>query len=538
MNSGKILLAIAIIAVAALMAATLLVGPLLDKKITTALNERYVDYHFDIENINWSIIPSRLRLNNITITSKMDTTSDNYLKGVIGKVHLKGIKFAMAAFNDKYEMRDLIISDIRLEGILPFEEKNRVPTASTLDLHIENISFDNANLELKDSASSRTIELKEGDLRIADFKIKKHDTIKVIQLSDFSAENLLSVSKDSMYTFQATQISYSDTLKILTIENISILPNFKDYDYTSRVEYETDRIEGEFQNVKFNQFSAAAYYNTKEIKSSFVSIGKMEIHAFRDKRRPDNPKNKAVFQHYIYTYPGFLNIDSFRVSEGHITYTEHAQNAAEPGTVSFNQIKASIYNISNDTIYKTREAFISMSAEALLMGKSKMNVYLKARLFDPANTFSLQGRLAPMKVKDLNPILENNAFLNANTATIDKLSFNLTGNDTKATGELIMLYSGLDINVKDKRDDEKSGVIEQFLTFIVNKGAYDANPLPSEEIRVGIIDYERDPTKFIFNYWLKSVLTGVKSTIIKQPVKKKTFLQKIFGGNPDKKGNA
>lgn len=538
MNRVKILLAIVIIAVGAVIASILLVGPLLDKKITAALNKRYKEYSIDIENVNWSLIPSRLKLNNITITSKEDSMYDNHLKGMIGKVHLKGIKLAKAAFNDKYEVKDLIISNIQLEGILPFQEKKRLPPVSTLDLQIGNISFDHVNLSLKDSATARTLELKEGALKIVDFKIKKLDTLKIVPLSDFSADHLLSVSQDSMYTFLARQITFADTLKVLSIGGITILPNYKDYEFTSRAAYETDRIEGELHEVIFNQFSAAAYFNSKEIKSSHVSIGKLNLTVFRDKRRPDNLKKKAVFQHYIYIYPGYLNIDSLKVNEGNITYTEHAQNALEPGRVSFNHIKASIYNISNDSINKNKKSFITMNAEALLMGKAKMNVLLRARLYDPSHTFSLKGMLAPMKVKDLNPILEKNAFLNANSASIDKVSFDLTGNDTKATGELIILYRGLDIAVKNKGNDDTPAIKEQFLSFIVNKGAWDANPMPSEQVRVGTIDYERDSTKFIFNYWLKSILSGVKSSVIKQPLKKKTFLQKIFGGHPDKKDNA
>lgn len=537
MNRGKILLAIVIIAVAALISVSLLVGPLLDKKITSALKERYSDYTIEIENVNWSLIPSRLRLNNITITSKAASTNENYLKGEIGKVQLKGLALIEAAFNDKYEVKDLIISDIQLEGRLPFNGEKKQPTVSTLDLQIGSIYLDHVNLSLKDSASSKTIELKEGALKITDFKLIKQDTLNTIRLSDFSADHLHSVSADSLYTFQARQIAYSDTARILSIKGISILPNYKDYDFTSRAAYETDRIEGEFKNVKFNQFSAAAYYNSKEINSSQVSIEKLDLHVFRDKRKPDNLKGKPVFQHYIYIYPGYLNIDSLKVTEGNISYTEHALNAPEPGRVSFNEVKAILYNISNDTIYKTREAYITMKAEALLMSKGKMNVLLKARLYDPSNTFSLKGTLAPMKVKDLNPILEKNAFMNANSATIDKVNFSFTGNDTKATGELIILYKGLDITVMDKKDNDTSDIEEQFMSFLINKGALDSNPLPSEEVRVGIIDFERDSTKFIFNYWLKAILTGVKSSVIKEPVKK-TFLQKIFGGNSDKKSNA
>jgi len=38
------------------------------------------------------------------------------------------------------------------------------------------------------------------------------------------------------------------------------------------------------------------------------------------------------------------------------------------------------------------------------------------------------------------------------------------------------------------------------------------NPKPGKEVRVGIIDFERDPEKFIFNYWVKSLLSGIKSS--------------------------
>ena len=101
--------------------------------------------------------------------------------------------------------------------------------------------------------------------------------------------------------------------------------------------------------------------------------------AFRDKREEFRHVNKPTFQELIYSFPGTIDIDSVGILNGSITYTEHAEEANEPGMIRFDELKALIYNISNDSVYKTKEAYLEIKAEALLMGKGKANVFLKAK---------------------------------------------------------------------------------------------------------------------------------------------------------------
>jgi len=64
-----------------------------------------------------------------------------------------------------------------------------------------------------------------------------------------------------------------------------------------------------------------------------------------------------------------------------------------------------------------------LRAEALLMGKSKVNVLLKARLFDNQNTLSISGSLSGMDAAELNPMLEKNAFIYVTSGRIDTMNF-------------------------------------------------------------------------------------------------------------------
>jgi hypothetical protein len=154
------------------------------------------------------------------------------------------------------------------------------------------------------------------------------------------------------------------------------------------------------------------------------------------------------------------------------------------------------------------------------MGKGKMTILLKGRIFDRHNTFSLNGTLSDLEANELNPILEKNAFIYATSGKIDAMNFSFTANNTKATGNMIMLYHGLDIAVKNKRTDDTTAFRERFISFIANRRVMDSNPIPDEEVREGIIDYERDPERFLFHYCFQSILSGIKSSLIKSPKKR------------------
>ena len=118
-------------------------------------------------------------------------------------------------------------------------------------------------------------------------------------------------------------------------------------------------------------------------------------------------------------------------------------------------------------------------------------------------------------------MLEKNAFIYVTSGKIDAMNFSFTANNTKATGKMIMLYHGLDIAVKNKRTDDTTAFRERLISLIAKRKVLDSNPIPNEDVREGIIDYERDPERFLFNYCFKSILSGIKSSLVKSPKKRK-----------------
>ena len=488
-----------------------LVEPLVKKKIQTAFNKNSSDYLLEIGKVKISIIHSGIELENLVISSRRIHGDIPDLMGEIASVNLKGINLAKVLFKNDIDIREVAVSNSRIKGKIPFPEKAKPPKISPLNIRIDSLFFDKLIVEIKDSATAQAYSVKDGVLKIYDLQVAKLDTLspEIFKQFDFDVQELHSVSADSMYTITAIGTNYSANSKALKVSNFSIHPNYKDYEFTSRHQFETDRIEAHLSSISFHDFSVANYLKSGSMVSSYIEIGKMDMNVFRDKRKEFRHVSKPAFQDMISDYPGTLDIDSIGVLSGNITYIEHAEKAAEPGVITFNELNAEIYKITNDTIYKAENAFLELHANALVMNKGEMTVLLKSRLFDNRNTFSVDGTLSGMDVNELNPMLEKNAFVYATSGKIDKMNFKFTANNAKASGTMTLLYHGLEVTVKNKRTDDTTSVKSWVLSILANKKIVDSNPVSGEKVRIGMIDQDRDSERFLFNYCFKSILSGI-----------------------------
>lgn len=126
-----------------------------------------------------------------------------------------------------------------------------------------------------------------------------------------------------------------------------------------------------------------------------------------------------------------------------------------------------------------------------------------------------------MEASELNPILEKSAFITINAGKLNTLNFSFSANNTKATGKVKLLYQGLDLTVINKQSGDTSAIKDQIKSAISNIIVMKSNPMPGKELRPGIIEYERDPERFVFGYFFRALLSGMKTSIIKDSKKKK-----------------
>ncbi len=492
-------------------------------KIQSSLNKTSNKYTIEIKKVNILYLRSGIELKSISVYTDTANEAKGDLNGMISSVRITGVRVLKAVFRRDYHCSRLVISEPVVVGNLPFPDREAPAIISTLHLRIDIASFDSIGLDLRNLSNAKAYRLKNGSLKLFGFHIAPKDTISqhAIGQLQFNAEEIQAVSADSTYTITADSIHYSALSKILEIKEFSIQPNLSDRNFMARFRFETDKIDARFHDIFIHDFPAIDYVKSGTIFSSFIKISNMDIQVYRDKRKKFNHTIKPIFQEMIYDYKGELNIDSIGILQGNVVYTEMVDDARAYGMITFSGISSSIYKISNDTTYKEKEAFLLLRAKGMFMDKSPINILLKAKLFEKQNTFTMSGNLSDFEVKELNPMLENSAFLIARAGKIDGMNFYFVANNTKATGRMKLLYHGLEVTVLNKKTGDSTGIKQKIITFIANRKLIDANPLPGKEVREGEIDHKRDPERFLINYCFKSVFSGIRTTILKNPPEEK-----------------
>jgi len=517
----KILIGIAGLLLLVKFFTSILVEPWVGKKIAAALNGEPGNYIVEIGKVHIAIFKSAIEFESISIYPKPASVNLQDLNGEIESVRFKGIRLFKAIFRHDIYINAVNISNSTFNGKIPFLKDALPPIVIPENLRIKSLIFNKINAEIGNTLDAQSFSVKDGFLKIYDLQVEKLDTLfsGIIEQFDFKAEELFLVRADSMYSYKTSGIIYSEALQTLEADSFIIQPTYVDYDFTSRYKYQMSIFEARFSNIYVHDFPASDFLRNRNFVSSYIEIGKMDMEVFRDKRKEFRHMIRPAFQDMIYSYPGILEIDSIVLLDGNVNFTVHAEEANEAGSISFNEINSRLYSLTNNTIYRKGIAYMELKAHALLMGKGKLAILLRGRLFDKNNTFLLEGTLSSLEANELNPILEKSAFFYATSGTIDAMNFSFTADNSKAAGKMTLLYHGLDIAVKNKRTDDTTAFKERFMSFIANRRFLDSNPTKDEDVREGIIDFDRDPERYLFHYCFRSILSGITSSIAKNPKK-------------------
>ncbi len=511
----KILVSTIALVLLAKIIATIFIEPWIAGKIRAELNKEDRNYIVEIDRIKILLFKPGIEMAGITIYSNPEVAGERGLSGEIASVKLSGINLTRALFKHDIYVSKVTFSRSIIKGKIPNSGRAVQPVVSPLSFGIGRMLFDRLNLEMEDDSTGQTYSVKDGMLKVYDLQVGKLDTLLpgTLKLFDFNAGEVILVSSDKMYSYVIKGISYPANLNTLFIDSLFIRPGYIDYDFTSRYPFQTSRIEAGFTGIYIHGIEYDGDFRSMRLKSPYIEIGQMDMKVFRDKRKEFRHLNKPAFQDLLYNFPHPFMIDSLILMKGNVAFTVHGEEANEPGMISFNEIRARLYKLTNDTIYKTEKAFLEIKADALLMGKGKMAVHLKERIFDSSNTFSLEGTLSGLEASELNPILEKSAFIYATSGKIDAISFSFIADNYRSTGKMIMQYHGLDIAVKNRQTDDTTAFRERFVSYIANRRIPDSNPVKGEDVRVGTIDYIRDPERSVFHYCFRSVLSGITSTL-------------------------
>lgn len=360
-------------------------------------------------------------------------------------------------------------------------------------------------------------EFKMNDIR---GQLKNFDTERNIA-KPFYAENIevkagtfTGLIKDKMDRLLVSGITIDKNGSRLHLDQLYIKPEYEKIKYAYQLGHEADWMNIIMDDITVDEFDLEeAFKDRSSLMINKVDVKSLNAQIYRDKKLPF-PKNKhsPLPQQKLRDMEMPLFIDSIRIKSAEITYQELGEVAFEPGELKFQQLDILLINITNipDKIKSNNQLMAKVSGS--IEGTS---LFANATfdLLSEDNELTLTGRMGEGGLLKFNKILEKNAFIRIEKGQSRGLTFNMRANNNFAAGKMKFYYKNLNISMIDKKTNKTSGLDESLVSFFANTFVINSNNPNLFVLKEGDIYFQRDKAKSIFNYWAKSFLSGIVSSI-------------------------
>lgn len=436
-------------------------------------------------------------------------------------------KFITGFSLKEFELTDasFLINEADKERKISVQKLNISLNDLIIDQHtgIDLLSFEKVGLNIAQISGGlqtggfRTLSLKNFSLNVSSLEIRKSIDTLIFSYAGFDTglNDLNLNTADSTFNISVGSLDLNYDTKSVTLNKLSFKPNISRAELSKREKYRKSQFAVsltalDLVNVNFDTLLYRHKLYVDEIK-----INNAEISLYKDKTKPlDKRKFPEYAGQQLSALPLPLRIKSIRATGVSLANVERKVD----GKYAKVMIQRGLLLAKNITTLPSTDR-LSVTISGYLENRAFLT--LNADFSYQKPQFSFNGRFGKFNLEDLNNLLAAYSPAAIKKGTVDAITFSGRVNRTNATGTMKFLYHDLDIDLKLK---ERKSWQSSVVTFAANTYLNAGNP-PSPEKPPRIVTYtvDRDMNKGGFNIVLKSLLSGMKETMIMSKENKRTY---------------
>jgi len=336
----------------------------------------------------------------------------------------------------------------------------------------------------------------------------------IIRYADWklSSSGFSVFTKDKLYRIDANGLAIDNVSAGISLDRLSIVPLLSEPEFVRQSTHQRDRYEMSFTNIKLQDVDFQKLVNNNVLEVNNASLQAV-LKISNDRTVPVDlagKVGKAPYQQLMkLKMPVYIN--RLLLNNSLVTYTERGEISRRTGTVSFTNVNAVISNITNIPERIRQNGTMKITVNTRFMGNAALNTMMLLPLTAENGNFTVTGKLQSLYAPGLNPLIEPLGMVSVKSGTVSSTEFALTGNDYKATCNLLMTYK--DLKVEVLKIGEDNALKKRTVTsFLANAVINNDNPSRGALPRRNIIENDRELNKSFFNLLWKSILKAVKKT--------------------------
>lgn len=510
-----------------------LVGTALQKSINYFTDGLY---QLDYEKIDVRLFKQNLTINGVVLsydTARVNHSAQlqqqKYYSGTIHHVDIKLRDFAYF-LSGRYLAIDVIDVDepsVFTHRYPALRQPDSVENASALDFNtfrlikpyfdsvtVDVVSVKRATLglvrhhgeRLSDSTTVRELGMRIVDAQIDSVAAQQSHGWPRMREAKLWLRDQTFVSSDSLYRYHIDSLGIDPLRGEVLAQRLSVTPRWGKYEMGQELGKLTTWMQWEVAKVELQGVDFLEMTDSLVVQMRHASVEQMELNIFRDLRLPHGePQARPLLPDLLQTVATPFGIDTLTVTASRIRYEERRPLAEQAGHITFADLQASLYNVTN----RTEDTTLVLTADVhtRLMDQGQAKLHFEFPLTAAHGEHRIQGMMDRMSLTALNPALEPLAFASVKSGVANRLDFDMKLDERTATGNVRFQYEDLKISLlKEDAPDKKKGLKSWLANWLVLK---DSNPIRSKPLRPGPMYYQRDSTQSMVRYWWLALRSGL-----------------------------
>ncbi len=328
------------------------------------------------------------------------------------------------------------------------------------------------------------------------------------QFLDLKLDNISYVlGKYKEYEFSQS-LHYNSAKQQLLLSDVALQPLYAKEQYTRIISHQEDLFDIKADSVLIHGFEWAGLFDST-LYWPKIELRRLNLDIFRDQNKvhPNNPQD--LVQEQIKRIPVPFLLDTIEISTD-IHFAILPEGAGQAGEISFLDLEGKLTHITNlDNKWSDP---MRLEARGKLYGTTELEAEMSFDMADPMNGFTMKGRVGRMDIETMNKILTPTARILIRKGKCKEITFEVSANKDVAIGDMFFKYNKLKFRIVDKDDIHHVSLGNSLLSFWANRLVKSNNPSFLWK-RKGVIYFERNHNRAIFNYWSRALLSGVVSSV-------------------------
>jgi len=488
-------------------------------------------YNITYEDFDLHTLFKGVTLDEVSI-QPLNETGGTVITGSVDYATLKGLVWIELLFGKRLSIREISFEQPVFEITLSTTDTVKKTSGNGIQAMFGDI-LSRANLK-SFSIQNGSVILKEPQSGVIKGQVKKvniqadeieTDSIRLKNIIPFLMGNLIVDIEDVNYDLnEYTQLSlgsidYNLQDKEMVLHDISMGYTIDWIEVSKRVGIQTDIIEVAIKTLAIHQLEPSnQFYTDLDIKAETIDIDSLHIKLQRNKnfQRPPDVL-KPMFKEMIDNIPIALDLDSVRIRNSSVTYSELGAKKEESGTIEINQINGNIVGITNVPELQQNLGQLSANLTAILSGQAGMNVVLIVPY--KGESFTLDVEVGNMELSKLNPTLTPLAGVEIESGQLSKIKYQMNASRYHSQNKLIFDYSDLHMNMV-KESDDHTAKKRIFLSAMANAAIRNNNMPDQEKYLTAEYQSERNLYRSPVNYIIQGLIQGITHIVPGKNVQK------------------